>query len=72
MNSITANDVMGTYTKKFIVHSNELEQNVCDLIKAYGVKSIFLKSGKHDNLSEPDINYLKKVVHDEMIPKDSR
>jgi hypothetical protein len=62
LNSITSQEALGTYTKKFIVHTNELDKNNKDLMDAYKIVNIMLPSGKNFILSNEDRSILLDKV----------
>lgn len=70
LNSVTTPDRLGTYTKKFIIHTNELHEANQDLMDAYKIVHIYLPSGKGGSpLSDNDKENLVKVITSTMKPK---
>lgn len=70
LNSVTTPDRLGTYTKKFIIHTNELHENNQDLMDAYRIVHIYLPGGKGGSpLSDNDKENLVKVITGTMKPK---
>ncbi len=70
LNSVTTPDMLGTYTKKFIIHTNKLHEHNQNLMDAYKIVHIHLPSGKGGSpLSDDDKDKLVKVITNTMKPK---
>ncbi|MGI6250414.1 MAG: hypothetical protein ACOYKD_03515 [Anaerolineaceae bacterium] len=70
LNSVTTPDMLGTYTKKFIIHANPLHVHNQNLMDAYKIVHIHLPSGKGGSpLSVDDKDKLVKVITSTMKPK---
>lgn len=61
---------LGTYIKKFIIHTNKLDKNNEQLMDAYGIIHIRLPDGKMmKNLTEEDKETLRSGIRNVMEPR---
>ncbi len=68
LNGVTDQRTLGTYTRKFLITSDEMHPNDLDLAEAYRIKTIHLPSGRADALSDEDVAQMKSTIRTIMEP----